>query len=170
MAADKFDVAIGGCSLFGHADPVYRSYQSTVDPEGLMDDPFTPQELDDLSTKIDEQLRALGAPGTGLAKGRKPAEALGETQRQAIERATGEDAMTFLARFKQAARKDVCRPGGIIHTQWEKWKDVANKDLIKTFGAILVGMGLSGSALHIVVVAVAVYVLYLGLEAFCKGG
>jgi hypothetical protein len=139
-------------------------------PEAVMDDPFTPQELDDLSAKIDEQLRALGAPGTGLAKGRKTAQALGEKQRRAIEEATGEDAITFLGRFKHAARKDVCQPGGIIHTQWEKWKDVANKDLIKTFGAILVGMGLSGSPLHIVVVAVAVYVLYLGVEAFCQEG
>jgi hypothetical protein len=39
---------------------------------------------------------------------------------------------------------------------------------VKTFGGILVGMGLSGSALQIVVVAIAVYVLYLGVEAFCR--
>jgi hypothetical protein len=136
----------------------------------MMYDPFTPDELDDLSAKIDEQLRALGAPGTGLAKGLKPAQALCEAQRQAIEKATGQDAMTFLARFKQAARKDVCKPGGIIYTQWNKWKDIANKDLLKTLGPILVGMGLSGSALHIVIIAVAVYVLYLGVEAFCQEG
>jgi hypothetical protein len=136
----------------------------------MMDDPFTPEELDDLSAKIDEQLHALGAPGTGLAKGQKPAQALGETQRRAIEEATAEEAMTFLARFKHAARKDVCAPGGIIYTKWNKWKDIANKDLLKTLGPILVGMGLSGSALHIVIVAVAVYALYIGVEAFCQEG
>jgi hypothetical protein len=135
-----------------------------------MDDLFTSRELDDLSAKIDEQLRALGSPGTGLAKGRKAAQVLGEKQRRAIEEATSEDATTFLARFKHAARKDVCQPGGIIYTQWHKSKDVANKDLIKTFGPILVGMGLSGAALQIVVVAVVVYVLYLGIEAFCQEG
>jgi hypothetical protein len=135
-----------------------------------MDDPFTPQQLDDLSARIDEQLRSLGAPGTGLARGRKPAQALGETQRRAIEQATGEEAMSFLARFKQAARRDVCEPGGILHTQWNKWKDITNKDAIKTFGGILVGMGLSGGGLQIAVVAVAVYVLYLGIEAFCREG
>jgi hypothetical protein len=127
----------------------------------MMDDPFTPQELDALSAQIDEQLRALGAPGTGLARGRKPAQALGEAQRRAIEQATGEEAMSFLARFKQAARKDVCEPGGILHTQWTKWKDIINKDAINTFGGILVGMGLSGGGLQIAVVAITVYVLSL---------
>jgi hypothetical protein len=61
-----------------------------------------------------------------------------------------------------------CEKGGILHTQWSKWKDLANKDIVKTFGGILVGMGLSGSALQIAVVAIAVYVLYLGVEAFCR--
>ena len=43
-----------------------------------------------------------------------------------------------------------------MHAQWTKWKDLANKDVLKTFGGILVGMGLSGSALQVAVVAVAV--------------
>ena len=45
-----------------------------------------------------------------------------------------------------------------------------HKDAIKTCGGVLVGMGLSGNALQLVVVAVTVYVLYLGLEAFCAEG
>jgi hypothetical protein len=135
-----------------------------------MNDLFTPQELEHLSARVDEQLRALGASETGFVRGGKKEQALGEAQRRAIEQATGEDALTFLARFKQAARKDVCESGGILHTQWKKWKDIANKDAIKTFGGILVGMGLSGSALQIAVVAVVVYVLYLGIEAFCEEG
>jgi hypothetical protein len=135
-----------------------------------MDDLFTPQELEQLSARVDEQLRALGAAETRFTRGPKKAQALGEAQRRAIEQATGEDALTFLARFKRAARRDVCDPGGILHTQWKKWKDIVNKDAIKTFGGILVGMGLSGSTLQVVVVAVVVYVLYLGIEAFCEEG
>jgi hypothetical protein len=133
-----------------------------------MDNVFTPQEIENLSAEIDGQLQELGAPGTGLAKGRTSKEALGEKQKRAIEKATGEEATSFLARFKAAAWKDLCEKGGILNTQWTKWKDLANKDIVKTFGGILVGMGLSGGALQIAVVAIAVYVLYLGVEAFCR--
>jgi hypothetical protein len=133
-----------------------------------MDDPFTPDDVSKLSAEIDTQLRELGAPGTGLARGRTPRQALGAKQKRAIEEATGEEAMTFLARFKAAARRDLCEKGGLLHAQWSKWKDIANRDVVKTFGGILVGMGLSGSALQIAVVAIAVYVLYLGVEAFCR--
>jgi hypothetical protein len=136
--------------------------------EAKVDDPFTPEDIVKLSEEIDGQLRELGAPGTGLARGRTPKQALAEKQKRAIEQATGEEATSFLARFKNAARKDLCEKGGILHTQWTKWKDLANKDIVKTFGGVLVGMGLSGSALHIAVVAIAVYVLYLGVEAFCR--
>jgi hypothetical protein len=133
-----------------------------------VDDLFTAQQIADLSSEIDSQLRELGAPGTGLVRGRTAKEALGEKQKRAIEKATGEDAESFLTRFKSAARKDLCEKGGVLHTQWAKWKDLANKDVVKTFGGVLVGMGLSGSALQIAVVAIAVYVLYLGVEAFCR--
>ena len=133
-----------------------------------MDDPFTPEDIEKLSAAIDAELRELGAPGTALSRGRTAKEALGEKQRRAIEKATGEEATSFLTRFKAAARKDLCEKGGILHTQWAKWKDLANKDIVKTFGGVLVGMGLSGSVLQIAVVAIAVYVLYLGVEAFCR--
>jgi hypothetical protein len=113
--------------------------------EVRVDDPFTPEDIARLSGEIDAELRELGAPGSGLARGRTPKQALGEKQKQAIERATGEEATSFLARFKNAARNDLCEKGGILHTQWTKWKDLANKDIVKTFGGILVGMGLPGS-------------------------
>ena len=131
-------------------------------------DPFTPDDVERLSADIDAQLRELGTPGTGLAKsGGAPERALGERQRRAIEQATGQEAIGFLRRFKAAARKDLCEEGGVLYAQWKKWKDVTNKDLLQTFGGVLVGMGLSGSALQIAAVAVAVYVLYIGVQAFC---
>jgi predicted exporter len=139
-----------------------------------MSDPFTPAELDTLSAQIDQQLRDLGSQGQDRAlKGDDTqAGALGQAQRQAqrqaLEQVTGEAAESFLARFRAAAYDDVCKPGGVLNTQWAKWKDVANKDVLNTFGGILVGMGLAGSALQIAAVAVAVYFLSLGLTAFCR--
>ena len=135
-----------------------------------MTDPFTPEDIEQMSVEIDAQLRELGTPGTGLSRGGSPEGALGAKQRKAIEAATGQDAMTFLARFKQAARKDLCEQGGVLYTQWSKWKDITNKDVLKSFGGVLVGMGLSGAPLQIAVVAIAVYVLYLGVQAFCAEG
>jgi hypothetical protein len=70
-----------------------------------VDDPFTPEDVAKLSAEIDAELRELGAPGTGLLRGRTAKEALGGKQKKAIEKATGEDATSFLARFKNAARR-----------------------------------------------------------------
>ena len=133
-----------------------------------MGEVFTDAEIAALSTRLDEQLRELGTPGTGLSRAKTPSGALPEKQRRAIEEATGEEAMSFLRRFKQAARKDLCQEGGVLYAQWTKWRDVTNRDLLKTFGGILVGMGLTGSPLQVAVVAVAVYVLYIGVKAFCE--
>jgi hypothetical protein len=133
-----------------------------------MTDPFTDAELDTLAGQIDAELMTLGTPGTGLARsGGEAKGALSERHRGMIEKATGQNATTFLQRFKAAARKDVCEKGGVLHTQWQKWKDVTNRDVLKTFGGVLVGLGMSGAPLQIAVVAIAAYVLYLGIEAFC---
>jgi hypothetical protein len=135
-----------------------------------MTNPFTQDDIARLSAEIDAQLNELGAPGTGLSRSGSPEGALGAKQRKAIEKATGEEAIIFLSRFKQAARKDLCEQDGILYTQWNKWKDITNEDVLKTFGGVLVGMGLSGAPLQIAVVAIAVYVLYLGVKAFCAEG
>jgi hypothetical protein len=132
-----------------------------------MTDPFTPDDIARLSEDIDRQLLALGTPGTGLAKGGTPEQALPTLQRQALEQATGQDAMTFLQRFKQAAHQDLCEAGGVLYTQWQKWKDLTNRDLLRVIGGVLVGMGLTGGPLQIAAVAIAVYLLYLGVQAFC---
>jgi hypothetical protein len=132
-----------------------------------MADPFSPDDITRLSAEIDRQLLALGTPGTGLAKGGTPEQALPALQRRALEQATGQDAITFLQRFKQAAHKDLCEEGGVLYTQWQKWKDLTNKDLLQVIGVVLVGMGLTGGPLQIAAVAIAVYILYLGAQAFC---
>jgi hypothetical protein len=117
----------------------------------------------------DELLRLVrSAPAK--KRGEKMAPDQAERQLKAIEQATGQDATTFLSRFHQAVRKDLCEQGGVLHTQWEKYRDLTGKDMLKTFGGILVGFGLAGNALQVTAVAIAVYVLYLGVQAFCAGG
>jgi hypothetical protein len=65
-------------------------------------DPFTPEEIIQLSAEIDRQLLVLGTPGTGAARGGTLEERLPALQRQPIE---------------QAAHKDLCKEDGMLYTQ-----------------------------------------------------
>jgi hypothetical protein len=71
---------------------------------------------------------------------------------------------------KVRKQEDLCEQGGILNGQWKRMRDLVSKDALRTFGGILLGMGLSGTALQVVAVALVVYVLHLGDEAFCAGG
>src|SRR5262245_17937584 len=88
---------------FAVACPGLTAQPGRVSPLGgvSMTDPFTPNDITRLSEEIDRQLLALGTPGTGLARGGTAEQALPTLQRRALEQATGQDAMTFLQRFKQ---------------------------------------------------------------------
>jgi hypothetical protein len=132
-----------------------------------MTEPITPDDITRLSAEIDCELLAPGTPGTGLARGETPEQALPEPQRRALKYATSEEAMRFLQRFKRATHQDLCEEGGVLYTQWQKWKHVSNKDLFGAIGPVLTAMGLMGGLLQTAAVAVAVYILYLGIQAFC---
>jgi hypothetical protein len=134
-----------------------------------MSDLFTPEEIERLTGEVNEQLRVLAVEEPAFQRGKGAARPRAERQRKVIEQATGQDAATFLARFRQAARKDLCEKGGVLNKQWTKYRDLPSKSMLNTFGGILVGLGISGGALHIAVVAIAAYVLYLGVQAFCAG-
>jgi hypothetical protein len=134
-----------------------------------MPHPFTPEQIATLTDEINQQWHDLEI-SEGDAMKRGSAAPRAERQRQAIEQATGQDATTFLAQFRQAARKDLCEQGDLLYGQWKRLRDLVSKDALNTFGGILIGMGLSGTALQIVAVALVVYVLHLGAEAFCAGG
>jgi hypothetical protein len=134
-----------------------------------MSDVFTPDEIESLTSELNQQLLALQAEAPATQRGAGAGERRGQRQLAAIAAATGQDAASFLVRFRQAARKDLCEEGGLLHEQWKKYRDLASKDMLNRFGGILVGFGLAGSALQVAVVAVAVYVLYLGVQAFCAG-
>jgi hypothetical protein len=134
-----------------------------------MQDLFTAEQIEQFTADINQQLQTLAVTEPADQRAGRAAHPRAAKQRTAIEHATGQDAATFLARFRQAARHDLCEPGGVLHTQWTKYRDLPSKNMLNTFGSILVGLGLSGSALHIAVVAIATYVLYLGVQAFCAG-
>lgn len=132
-----------------------------------MDEVFSADEIERMTGEINAQMQELMATEPAAMRGKAGPGA--QRQRAAIAQATQQDAGTFLERFRAAARQDLCEQGGILYAQWKKYKDLASKDMLKTFGGILVGMGLAGSTLSTVAVAVSVYVLYLGVEAFCAG-
>lgn len=75
--------------------------------------------------------------------------------------------MRFWTRFKRAAHKDLCHPDGLLSQQWPKWRDLQNKDMVKVFHGVLAGMGLDGKVLPGLIVATAVIVLPLGVNAIC---
>jgi len=136
-----------------------------------MQNPFTDEQILQLSEEMERQLDELGNPSFTHTKAGGDTlpelSKLPQKQLDAIEAATGEKPMTFLKKFKKAARKDLCEEGGVLYNQWKKWRDLTNDAVLKQFGAVLVGMGLAGNPLQITAVALGVMVIHIGLKAFC---
>lgn len=132
-----------------------------------MEHPFTDQELDRMALDVERQLRVLHEPPLSISRSGAPATGPNPHLKE-IERVTGEPARSFLAKFKRAARKDICEPGGILNAQWVKFRDIAAKDALRTVGPILATFGLTAAPLQTVAVAVTVYLLHLGADAFCR--
>ncbi|MGZ4967928.1 MAG: hypothetical protein ACXV8O_08520 [Methylobacter sp.] len=133
--------------------------------------PFTDQELQSLADQINLQLSELatGIDHQNLQKSvRGGKKALPAKQKALLEQATGEAAETFLKKFVRVAKQDLCREGGVLHGQWQKYGDLENESMLKHFGGILAGMGLTSAPLQTAVVAVSVIVLHLGIKAICE--
>ncbi|WP_417910406.1 hypothetical protein [Candidatus Electronema sp. PJ] len=138
-----------------------------------MPSPFTPDQLTSLSLQIDQQLTQLQDESalSPLKDGDLVPQDITDrlpAQWQAIAAATNEEPRSFWQRFKQAAHSDLCDEGGVLNAQWQRYRDLSSKSVLESFGAILVGMGYSGNALHILAVALAVIVLHIGLKAICE--
>ncbi len=136
-----------------------------------MSAPFTADQLESLSAQIDRQLAELQAnPSTAVHKGGKQDKQENPerlpVQWQAIAAVTKEP-RSFWQRFKKVAHNDLCEKDGVLNTQWRKWGDLSNEAVLKSFGALLVGMGFSGNALQVLAVALAVIVIHLGCTAIC---
>jgi 2-keto-3-deoxy-galactonokinase len=133
---------------------------------------FTDQELQTLSAEIDSQLSELANETTieeGNVRGVKSAKKSAlKKQKQQLEQVTKEDADSFMQKFARAAKKDLCLEGGVLNAQWKKYGDLENKDMLKTFSGILIGMGVSNALLATAVVAVSVIVIHIGIKAFCE--
>lgn len=130
---------------------------------------FTAEELKTLSAQVDEQLRELDQLTFIPLKG-EPSESdedLLEKQRQAIEQNTKESSHSFLQKFAKNTMDILCQEDSLLNKQWKKWGDLNNEDVLEKFGAALTVMGFTGVGLQILTVAIAVYVIHIGVNAFC---
>lgn len=138
-----------------------------------MSSPFTPDQLASLSLQIDQQLAELrNASEYAKSKGDEPGkqdipERL-PAQWQVIASVTKEEPRSFWRKFKQAARRDLCEEGGVLHAQWQRYRDLSSKSVLESFGAILAAMGYSGNALQVLGVALVVIVLHLNCTVICE--
>lgn len=44
--------------------------------------------------------------------------------------ATGEEAESFLRKFGQASRRDLCEEAGVLCEQWEKYQNLGREDTL----------------------------------------
>ena len=130
---------------------------------------FTNEEIETMSAEIDKQLGEIPTDfESGNVKGvSKRTKKLPEKQAKAIHDASNQEPLTFLQKFKKAARQNLCEKGGVLHDFWEKWGNLKNKDMLIQFGTILVAMGFSGDKLQVLAVAMGVIVIHIGVDAFC---
>ncbi len=139
----------------------------------------TESELDALALQVDDQLIELQSqsptevevrsttPGTRTKLPAAP------KQQAVIEQATGEPFDSFWGKFKRHARRDLCLPGGHLHKQWEKWRDLRSKDSVKVAMGVIVGMGIPTASIAPVAVAASVFLINtvtnIGINALCEG-
>ena len=135
-----------------------------------MSELFTNDEINSLTKEINQQLQSVQHTSAGITqfKGALDKKAELTEQRKIISEQSGEAADSFLKRFANNARKDLCESGGMLHDQWKEVKDLSSKKMIKTFGSVLAGMGLAGLPLQAALVAICVYILHIGVETFCE--
>ena len=101
--------------------------------------------------EIARQIQELGkASPSDIKQGEtKEADGLPVKQSQAIAEITQENPKTFLQTFLAEVKSDLCEEGGVLYTQWKKWADLNNKDVIERFTEILAALGFTGNSLEI---------------------
>ncbi|MDM8568581.1 hypothetical protein QUF50_03525 [Thiotrichales bacterium HSG1] len=135
---------------------------------------FTTEEIAVLSAQMDQQLQELRDQEKsqfGASKSTSPIdneEQLLEKQRQQIAENTQEAPDTFLQKYGSQAKELLCKESSELSKQWQKWGDLRNEDVLEKLGSVLLIMGYSGAALHILTVAISVYVIRVGLNTFCE--
>jgi hypothetical protein len=137
---------------------------------------FTAEQLREMAIAVDQQLAAARVMPIAdqrdamdeVRQVRAQLRAQLVVQRQTIEVQTHEPADSFLHKFGQAARRDLCEEGSLLHDQWQKWGDLENEKTLGFVGGVLGMMGLTGGAVQAVAIAVTVIVLHLGVKTVCE--
>jgi hypothetical protein len=134
---------------------------------------LTPEQIDAFTADLAEQIRLAerAQRERPISRG-SDADLLPPTQRKRLEEASGEPAETFLARFKAAARQDLCEPGGMLYRQWEQARAIDQRTLVAYSAGILTSMGLEPRGLAAALVVPLALWLFLalanlGLKALC---
>lgn len=136
-------------------------------------------QLVSLVSEVDEQLQALrdAETETRLKFGGGPTRsgklpAAGK-QRAVMETGSGEKFESFWQRYLRHARKDLCLPGGVLHDQWKKWRDLESKAAVRVSYGWLAAMGIPAASLGPVAVAAAVFLINaavnIGIDTICEG-
>ena len=145
-----------------------------------MSDIFTTEELATLSAQVDEQLRELSqhqsreeyAPG--MKKGETQQfsvhqeEDFPPKQRKAIEDNAKKEAPSFLQEFADKAKEIICDADSDLRKEYTQFGEVDKVTLLERFAVLLTVMGFSGIALQVLTVAVAVYIIHIGLKPFAN--
>jgi len=134
-------------------------------------------ELNELAAQVDNQLKDLLAASPAAFQVRGTKEPGGKfpvaPQQQAlIVKATGESFESFWAKYLRHAKRDLCLPGGLLHEQWKKWRDLESKAAVRVSYGWLAAMGIPAASLGPVAVAATVFLLNvalkIGIDALCE--
>lgn len=136
-------------------------------------------ELDALALQVADQLNDLQSQPAGevevrgVSPGQRTRLPAAPEQQAVIEQASGEPFESFWEKYKRHARRDLCLPDGLLHKQWQKWRDLQSKDAVKMSLAALAGMGISTANIPVLAVPATVFLLNvvtnIGMEALCEG-
>lgn len=136
-------------------------------------------ELEALARQVNEQLSELHAqPAVTFQLRGFPCEGAkappaAPKQQALLEKITGESFEAFWRKYLRNLRKDLCLPGGLLHEQWRKYRDIENKSAVKVAYGVLLGMGISDRWLPPATVAVTVFLLNValkvGVDTICEG-
>ena len=135
------------------------------------------RELRLLERQVDEQVIQLTAAVTGdvrlrsLTKDQEFEVPSAPEQQALIVRETGRSFPEFWSDFLAIAKKDLCLPGGVMFQQWEKWRDIKTRDVLKSVLATLAVMRVAANVIAMVAVAVCVFIIHavtkIGIQTLC---
>ncbi|RKZ78948.1 MAG: hypothetical protein DRR19_25650 [Candidatus Parabeggiatoa sp. nov. 1] len=134
---------------------------------------FTATELADLSAQVDAQLGELDNMVPTTMRGAKsalppdkPPTELPPKQRKDIEETAQEEADHFLVKLTDTAKHIFCNADSDLQKRYGMFGNLKKDELLEKLAGGIAVLGFSGIALHILSVAIAVYILHIGVKAF----